>query len=138
MAANVLKSKRAVRMSILVVRAFIELRRILLADRELARWLRELERKVESHDGEIQSLFEAMRRLLEPPPEPKRRIGFEVARVQVTTDSSTGQGKRKGQSIHATAPSHFPVHCPAGIHPVVGYLSNVIFFEAPKVPACSR
>jgi len=78
MAANVLKSKRAIRMSIIVVRTFVELRRALLVDRELAKWLRELERKVGNHGNEIRILFAVIKRLMAPPERPRRRVGFEV------------------------------------------------------------
>jgi len=49
MAANVLKTKRAVQMSIFVVRAFVRLREIAFANRELAEKLKELEQKVGKH-----------------------------------------------------------------------------------------
>ena len=78
MAANILKSKRAIRMSIIVVRTFIELRRVLLVDRELAKWLRELERKVSSHDKDIRILFATIKSLIAPPEKPRRKVGFEV------------------------------------------------------------
>ena len=44
---------------------------------ELRQKLAELERKLEGHDGQIRSLFEAIRRLMAPPPKPKR-IGFHT------------------------------------------------------------
>ena len=78
MAANVLNSKRALQMSLYVVRAFIQLRGTLLANRELARWLHELERRVEKHDGEIYAIFETIRRLMAVPEKPGRQMGFEV------------------------------------------------------------
>ena len=78
MAANVLKSERAIRMSIIVVRTFVELRRAFLEDRELAKWLRQLERKVEGHDNDIRIMFTAIKKLIAPPTRPKRRMGFEV------------------------------------------------------------
>jgi len=77
MAANVLNSKRAVTVSVLVVRAFVRLRGMLAANKELAGRLDELERKVAGHDGDIRALVEAIRQLMAPPPEPARkRIGF--------------------------------------------------------------
>lgn len=78
MAAMVLNSSRAVAMSVQVVRAFVRLREMLASNKELARKLAELERKVASHDGDIQNLFEAIRRLMAPPEAKRRRIGFEV------------------------------------------------------------
>ena len=78
MVASVLNSKRAVDVSIYVVRAFVKLREMLGAHRELAQKPSELERKVESHDSHIRSLFEAIRQLMEPPMPKSRRIGFRA------------------------------------------------------------
>lgn len=80
MAATVLNSKRAVEMSIYVVRAFVQLRDLLASNKELARRLDELEariaRKLATHDQAIAGMLKTIRELLTPP-EPKRRgIGF--------------------------------------------------------------
>lgn len=77
MAANVLNSSRAVRASIYVVRAFVKLRELLSTHKELAHKLNELERRLDTHDHKIMVLLDAIRELMEPPPEPKRApIGF--------------------------------------------------------------
>ena len=78
MAANVLNSRRAVQMSVIVVRAFVRLREMLATNKALAEKLAELERKVASHDGHIQSLFQTIRQLMEPVPPKPRRIGFHA------------------------------------------------------------
>lgn len=78
MVASVLNSKRAIEVSIYVVRAFIKVREVLGAHRELAQKLAELERRVESHDTHIRSLFDAIRQLMEPPSSKSRRIGFKT------------------------------------------------------------
>jgi len=78
MAATVLNSPRAVQVSVYVVRAFVRLRRMLAQHKELAAKLDQLERKVGKHDRQIVALVDAIRRLMAPPPEPrKKRIGFE-------------------------------------------------------------
>ena len=77
MLSSVLKSKRAVHVNIAIMRAFVKLREMLSAHTELRQKLAELERKLEGHDGQIRSLFEAIRRLMAPPPKPKR-IGFHT------------------------------------------------------------
>ena len=79
MAANVLYSRRAVQMSVYVVRAFVRLRAILATHKELDKKLAELERRVKSHDEHIQSLFEAIRRLMAPEIPRSRRIGFRAS-----------------------------------------------------------
>ena len=82
MASNVLKSSRALSMSIYVVRAFIRLRETLALNKDLAQKLSELERKVQSHDTELQAIVHAIRHLMEPPEKPKREIGFRVKETQ--------------------------------------------------------
>ncbi len=78
MAANVLNSPQAVRMSVFVVRAFVKLREMLSTHKELAHKLAVLERKLQNHDESIRSLVVAIRQFMAPP-EPKRRpIGFRV------------------------------------------------------------
>jgi len=77
MAANLLRSERAVQMSVHVVRAFVRLREMVAANKELAKKLDELERRVSHHDEAITSIVKAIRELATPPePKPKRRIGF--------------------------------------------------------------
>ena len=78
MVANVLNSKRAVGVSIYVVRAFVKLREMLSSHKMLAQKIAELERTVASHDGHIKTLFEAIRHLMEPPASKPSRIGFST------------------------------------------------------------
>ena len=77
MAASVLNSERAVRVSVYVVRAFVKLRQALAAHKELGRKLAALEGHLDRHDEEIGALLEAIREVMAPPPAPRRgRIGF--------------------------------------------------------------
>jgi hypothetical protein len=77
MLASVLRSDRAVAMSIAIIRAFVQLRELLATHRELATKFAELEQKLERHDSAIANLFEAIRQLLtSPEPEPRGEIGF--------------------------------------------------------------
>ena len=79
MLSSVLNSKRAAQVNIAIMRAFARLRQVLSSNKELASKLAELERKLESHDGQIRSLFEAIRQLMTPiEPPPKLRIGFRA------------------------------------------------------------
>jgi hypothetical protein len=59
-----------------VVRAFVKLREMLGAHKEMARKLAELERKLETPDARIRSLFDAIRQLMAPPVTRRLRIGF--------------------------------------------------------------
>jgi len=77
MLSSVLKSKKAIQVNIQIMRTFSKLRQILSTHKELAYKLKELEQKTEKHDEEIQAIFDAIRQLMEPPPEkPKRKMGF--------------------------------------------------------------
>ena len=76
MAASVLNSRRAIEMSIFVVRAFVQMRQSMAQNQHIVSKLGELEARLDSHDGEIQELVEAIRELVAPLPANNRRIGF--------------------------------------------------------------
>lgn len=80
MLSSVLRSERAVQVNIAIMRAFVKLRELLATHKDLARKLDELERKLGQHDEHFRVVFEAIRQLMEPPPQkPKGRIGFRTA-----------------------------------------------------------
>lgn len=75
MLSSVLRSARAVQVNIQIMRTFVNLRRMLSANEELAQKLAALEKK---YDIQFKAVFDAIRQLMEPPPLPKRRqIGFQ-------------------------------------------------------------
>ena len=80
MLSSVLRSARAIQINIAIMDAFVRLREMLASNKELACKMAELEEKIGKHDDHIRLLFEAIRKLMTPPPsEPekaKRRIGF--------------------------------------------------------------
>lgn len=81
MLSSVLNSERAVQVNIVIMRAFVKLRQILSTHKELAYKLKELEHKIEMHDENIQAIFDAIRKLMTPPPlKPKPLIGFHSNR----------------------------------------------------------
>ena len=84
MAATVLNSPQAVKASLFVVRAFVQLRDLLSTHHTLAEKLNELERKLQDHDGQILGIIDAIRDLMNEPDEPaKPPIGYhtEIARI---------------------------------------------------------
>lgn len=90
MAANILRSPKAIQMSVFVVRAFLRMRQMIAGQRGLARKLSELEKelseRLDIHETAINEILGQIRRLLSPPPEPapsKRRIGFLVEEPKV-------------------------------------------------------
>lgn len=78
MAATILNSENAIEMSLFVVRAFVKMREILILNKEISKKINELERRVDSNDSQIQTLFQAIQQLIEPQKKPIRRIGFGV------------------------------------------------------------
>ena len=88
MAATVLNSKRAIEMSIFVVRAFVQMRQALVVNQHVVSKLSELEARLDINDAEIQDLVEAIRELIAPLPANNRRIGFEA---QATTPKTTAE-----------------------------------------------
>lgn len=78
MLSSVLRSERAIQVNIAIMRAFVKLREILSTHKELAKRFEELERKMEKQGADIRLIFEAIRKLMEPPEIPKRRIGFHA------------------------------------------------------------
>ena len=76
MLSSVLRSERAVRVNIEIMRTFVRLREMLASNAELARRLNELEEK---YDTQFRVVFDAIRQLMAPPPpRPQQRIGFHV------------------------------------------------------------
>jgi hypothetical protein len=76
MLSSVLKSSRAIQVNLAIMRAFVQLRRYAASHKILAQKLQMLERKYDVHDREIQGIFIAMKKLIDPRGKPKRPIGF--------------------------------------------------------------
>ena len=74
MLSGILNSPRAVRVNIEIMRAFVRLRRMLAADKDLARRLDDLEKK---YDSQFKVVFDTIRQLMIPPIKPRRKIGFD-------------------------------------------------------------
>ncbi len=75
MLSGVLNSDRAIKVNIQITRAFTQLRRMLLTNVDLRRKIEAMEKK---YDKQFAIVFQAIRELLEPPEEPKRKIGFSA------------------------------------------------------------
>jgi len=79
MLSSVLSSKQAIHVNIQIMRIFTKLREIIGANKELKDKLNELETRVTKHDKEIQLIFDAIHKLIEPQVNRStRRIGFQV------------------------------------------------------------
>ena len=79
-AANLLRSDRAIAMSIYVIRAFIEQREKLAVNVAILKRLAEIDKTLLEHDTALRDIYQKLLPLLAPPPEPRRRqIGFHIA-----------------------------------------------------------
>jgi hypothetical protein len=77
MAANVLRSGQAMRMSVFVIRAFVRLREEANANALILKRLAEIDKTLLQHDAVLRDVYRKLQSLLAPPPDaPKRRIGF--------------------------------------------------------------
>jgi len=77
MAANILRSRRAVQMSIYVIRAFVRLREQIGANQAILKRLAEIDKTLLQHDTALRDIYQRLLPLLQPPPESeRRRIGF--------------------------------------------------------------
>ncbi len=73
MLSSVLHSERAIAVNILIMRAFVRLRRLLATHADLARKLDALERQ---YDSQFKAIFDVIRELMRPPQPKKRPVGF--------------------------------------------------------------
>ena len=79
MLASILNTETAVQTSVLVVRAFVQLRKLLLTNEEMAQKINDLERK---YDGQFDLVYKALKQLIEKPKPARRQIGFTRGKEQ--------------------------------------------------------
>ena len=96
MLSSVLNSQRAIDVNIEIMRAFVRLRQMLSAHKDLGRKLAALEKK---YDDQFKTVFEAIAELMTPPEKPARKIGFEVK------EGRAKYGKGRRGSTHDVASS---------------------------------
>ena len=87
MLSSVLKSDRAVRVNVEIMRAFVRLRRFLVSQEDLVRKVDELEGR---YDEQFKVVFDALRRLMEVDESPPGRIGFHAERAEVPVPGVSG------------------------------------------------
>ena len=77
MLANVLRSERAIQVSIRIIEIFVKIRETLLAHKDILLQLEKIEKKLAGHDEDITLIFGYLKQLLNPPQPPRRKIGFK-------------------------------------------------------------
>ncbi len=78
MLSSVLRSKRAVQVNIAIMRTFVKLREMVNNNKELSKKLEALEKKFDTHDLKIKTIFDVIKDLMLPEKNTKPRIGFKV------------------------------------------------------------
>ena len=77
MLASVLNSERAILVNIQIVRVFNGMRELINRNKELLQKIEKIENRIGNHDKDLKVIFETLRKMMEPPPKPKRnKIGF--------------------------------------------------------------
>jgi hypothetical protein len=76
MLSSVLSSERAIKVNIQIMRIYTKMREMLSTHADILLKLEQLERKVDGYDEDIQLIFMHLKRLIDPPQEPRPRIGF--------------------------------------------------------------
>jgi len=94
MLSSALNSDRAIEVNIAIMRAFVQLRKMIDSHAELSRKLSDLERKLGDHDEHIQTIFEAIHQLMAPPDKPKKKIGFTIKEKQARYGSKLKRKKK--------------------------------------------
>jgi len=80
MLSSVLNSERAIQVNIQIMRAFTKLRELMISHKELAHKIEGLEGKFQEHDNRFKIVFDAIKRLLEPPEKKREPMGFHPNR----------------------------------------------------------
>ncbi len=80
MLSGILNSDRAIQVNIMIMRAFVQIRRLLDSNKDLARQLADMEKTISSHDEKIRLIFQAIEELMEEKenPEPRNPVGFRI------------------------------------------------------------
>ncbi len=75
MLSSVLNSDRAVEVNIAIMRAFVQMREMLLSAKEFAQRLDDMEQK---YDAQFRIVFDAIKKMMAPPEKGEKKMGFEV------------------------------------------------------------
>jgi len=79
MLSSVLNSERAIRVNIQIIRVFTRMREMIMTHKDILLQLEKMERKLTGHDEDIQLIFKYLKQLLNPPQQPRKRIGFKTS-----------------------------------------------------------
>jgi len=78
MLANILKSERAVQMSIRIIEVFVKLRELLLTHKDIQLLFEQVEKKLIKQDQKIELLFTYLNKFIEKDDKPRTPIGYKI------------------------------------------------------------
>ena len=78
MLANVIKSQQAIAMSIKIIEVFVKFREMLISQKDLLLKFEQIEKLVIQHDDDIQTIFQALKQLIQQKNERREPIGFKL------------------------------------------------------------
>ncbi|HET6990260.1 MAG TPA: ORF6N domain-containing protein [Bacteroidia bacterium] len=78
MLSSVLNSKQAIAVNIQIIRVFTKMREIISSNKEILMKLNQLEMKVGDYGEDIEEIFSVLRRLINPDPVPRKRVGYKL------------------------------------------------------------
>jgi ORF6N domain len=77
MLSGVLKSKQALDVSIGIIEIFVKMREMLATNKDILLQMQKIEKKLTAHDADIKTIFSVLKKLINTPQEPRKRIGFK-------------------------------------------------------------
>jgi hypothetical protein len=77
MLSGVLKSKQALDVSISIIEIFVKMREMLSTNKDILLQMQKIEKKLTAHDADIKTIFDVLKKLINKPQEPRKRIGFK-------------------------------------------------------------
>ena len=77
MLSSVLNSSTAIEVNIQIIRIFTKMKKLLSTHKEVLLQMQKIEKKLTAHDNDIKAIFEVLKKLINPPQEPRKRIGFK-------------------------------------------------------------
>ncbi len=77
MLSGVLKSKQALDVSIGIIEIFVKMREMLATNKDILLQMQKIEKKLTAHDEDIKTIFSVLKKLINTPQEPRKRIGFK-------------------------------------------------------------
>ena len=94
MLSSVLNSKSAIHVNIQIIRAFVQLRRVVVSHADLTKRLTEVEAQFKDHDEKIVAIFRVIQELIGPDEKPKKkRIGYTVKEKQAAYGRKSKKSK---------------------------------------------